>query len=255
MQEEKPAHRRVAFVTGASEGIGAAIALGLARDGFDVAVSSRRAGRLANIVAQLTAAGARAAVVELDLASQSSIEQAMAAAIGACGHVDVLVNNAAIPLHKLALEVTRAEWEALMETNLTGIFFLTQQMGRHLVASGRPGSIISIASTHGVVGLAKRSTYGIAKAAVMHMTKMLAIEWAEHGIRVNAIAPSTVETPSRAAAFAADPGMRDALLSRIPLHRFCTTDEIAGAARYLASPQAAYITGHTLLLDGGLTSY
>ena len=255
MQEQKPAARRVAFVTGAAEGIGAAIAMGLARDGYDVAVSSRYPERLANSVAQLTALGACAVAVELDLGSQSSIEQAMAAAIDAYGHVDVLVNNAAIPLHKLALDVTREEWEAVMSVNLTGTFFLSQQMGRHLVDSKRPGSIISIASTHGVVGLARRSTYGIAKAAVIHMTRMLAIEWAEHGVRVNAIAPATVETPSRAAAFAADPGMRDALLARIPLHRFCTPEEIAGAACYLASPQAAYITGQTLLLDGGLTSY
>ena len=255
MQEQKPAARRVAFVTGAAEGIGAAIAMGLARDGYDVAVSSRYPERLANSVAQLTALGACAVAVELDLGSQSSIEQAMAAAIDAYGHVDVLVNNAAIPLHKLALDVTREEWEAVMSVNLTGTFFLSQQMGRHLVDSKRPGSIISIASTHGVVGLARRSTYGIAKAAVIHMTRMLAIEWAEHGVRVNAIAPATVETPSRAAAFAADPKMRDALLARIPLHRFCTAEEIAGAACYLASPQAAYITGQTLLLDGGLTSY
>jgi NAD(P)-dependent dehydrogenase (short-subunit alcohol dehydrogenase family) len=141
-----------------------------------------------------------------------------------------------------------------MGTNLRGTFFLSQQMGRHLVGRGRPGSIISIASTHGVLGFAQRSTYGISKAAIIHMTRMLAIEWAEHGIRVNAVAPGTTETPSRAPALA-DPTVRAAMLNRVPLRRFATAEEIAGAVSYLASPQAAYVTGQTLLVDGGLTAY
>jgi len=139
-------------------------------------------------------------------------------------------------------------------TDLSGTFFMSQQMGRHLIERGQPGSIISIASTHGVVALAGRSAYGISKAAVIHMTKMLAIEWAEHGIRVNAVAPGTVLTPSRAA-LPQEPGHREAMRNRIPLRRECTPDEVAGAISYLVSPQAAYITGQTILLDGGLTSY
>ena len=254
MQERKPAGRQAALVTGAAQGIGAAIALGLARDGFDLVVASTRPGKLAGIVAQLEAAGARAVPVALDLLSQSSIEQAMAEAIGAFGHIDVLVNNAGIPLRKAALEVTAEEWEKVIGTNLTGTFFLSQQMGRHLVGSGRPGCIINIASTHGVVALAERSSYGISKAAIIHMTKFLAIEWAEHGIRVNAIAPGTVATPSRAATMA-DPKAREMMVNRVPLRRFATAEEVAGAVSYLASPRASYITGHTLLLDGGLTAY
>ncbi len=255
MPERKSADRRAAFVTGASQGIGAAIAVGLARDGFDVAVSSHRVDKLADTVAAIETAGARALPVALDLASQSSIEQAMAAVGAAYSTIDVLVNNAGIPLNKAALEVTPAEWASVLDVNLTGTFFMTQQMGRHLVNAKRPGSIISIASTHGVVGLARRSTYGISKAAIIQMTRMLAVEWAKHDIRVNAVAPGTVETPSRATTFAADPKLRETLLKRIPLHRFCTIDEVAGAVRYLASPAAAIITGQTLLLDGGLTSY
>ena len=259
MQERKSTDRRTVFVTGASQGIGAAIAIGLARDGFDVAVSSRGIEKLSDVMAQITATGARALPVELDVRSSSSIEQAMASVIAEFGHLDVLINNAAIALRKSALEITPAEWENVMGTNLSGTFFMSQQMGRHLIGGGRPGCIISIASTHGVVALAGRSAYGISKAAIMHMTKMLAIEWAAHGIRVNAIAPGTVEmTPARAALRAASPvddGYPESMLNRIPLHRFATTGEIAGAACYLASPQAAYITGQTLLLDGGLTAY
>jgi 2-deoxy-D-gluconate 3-dehydrogenase len=126
-------------------------------------------------------------------------------------------------------------------------------MGRHLVQARRPGCIISIASTFAMIGIAERAAYGISKAAVAHMSKMLAIEWAEHGIRVNAVAPGTVETPSRAAGLA-DPVRRELVTSRIPLGRFGTAEEIAAAVRYLASPGAAFVTGHTLVVDGGTTA-
>ena len=255
MQEQNSTGRRAALVTGASQGIGAAIALALARDGFDVAVSATRAENLAGTVAALAPTGARVVPVAFSLRSLPSVEQAMTEVIRAFPHLDVLVNNAGVTLRKTALEVTPAEWGTVIDTNLKGTFFLSQQMGRHLIGSGRTGCIISVASTHGVVALAQRSTYGISKAAIIHMTRMLAIEWAEHGIRVNAIAPGTVETPSRAAFFAADPKLREALLQRIPLHTFGTAEEVAGAVCYLASPQATCITGQTLLLDGGLTAY
>lgn len=252
----KPTGRQAAFVTGASYGIGAATALALARDGYDVAVAATRVENLSNVVTQLGAMGARVAPLALDLRSQSSIEQAMAAAIEALGRVDLLVNNAGITLRRRALEVTAAEWDAVIRTNLTGSFFMSQQMGRHLIGSGRAGCIINIASTFGIIGLAERSTYGISKAGMIHMTKMLAIEWAEHGIRVNAIAPGRVASgsPLRTAT-ASDPKLLELLHSRIPLHRSATSEEIAAAVCYLASPQAAYITGHTLLMDGGLTAY
>ena len=254
MQEHKSTGRRTALVTGASQGIGEAIAVALARDGFDVAVSSTRPEKLAGVLAQIEAAGTRVVPVALDVRSQSNIEQAMAAVIDALGHLDVLVNNAGVPLRKSALEVTAAEWDTVIGTNLTGAFFISQQMGRHLIGSGRPGCIISIASTHGVLGVAQRSTYGISKAAMIHMTRMLAIEWAQHGIRVNAIAPGRVDTPSRAGSYS-DPKYIESMLNRVPLHRFGTSDEVAAAACYLASPEAAYITGQTLFLDGGLTAY
>jgi 2-deoxy-D-gluconate 3-dehydrogenase len=245
--------RRTAFVTGASQGIGAAIAVALARDGYDVAVSSTHPEKLAGTLAAVAAAGAKAVPVALDVRSQASIEQAMAQVLETCGHLDVLVNNAGVPLRKPALELSAGEWDTVIGVNLTGTFFMSQQMGRHLVKGGRPGSIISIASTHGLVAMDQRSAYGIAKAAVMQMTRMLAIEWADHRIRVNAVAPGRVDTPSRAGSLA-EPGYRDKALGRIPLQRFGTAEEVAGAVRYLASPEAAYITGQTLVLDGGLTA-
>jgi 2-deoxy-D-gluconate 3-dehydrogenase len=247
--------RPAALVTGASYGIGAATAVGLARDGFDVAVSELRPEDLKETVAAIEAAGARAVPVALDVRALADIERAMAEVLEALGRLDVLVNNAGVPLTRPALEVTPAEWDEVLGVNLKGAFFLSQQMGRHLIGSKRPGAIVSLASTHGVIGLAGRSTYGIAKGGIVQMTRMLAIEWAEHGIRVNAVAPGTVETRSRAAFFAANPGRRERLMERIPLRRFATAEEIAGAICYLASPKAAFITGQTLLVDGGLTAY
>ena len=246
--------RRAAFVTGASQGIGAATALALAREGFDVALSSTHPEKLSPVLEQLAATGIRAVPVALDVCSPSSIEAAMAPVLAAFGRLDVLVNNAGIPLRKAALEVTMPEWDAVMRTNVTGTFFMSQQMGRHLIAAKRQGCIINLASTFGVIGMAERSTYGISKAAIIHMTRVLAIEWAEYGIRVNAIAPGRVDTPSRADSYR-DPQYIEAARNRIPLHRFGTSEEIAAAACYLASPEAAYITGHTLLMDGGLTAW
>lgn len=245
--------RRTAFVTGASYGIGAAIALNLARDGFDVAVSATRLENLTEIVTKLEASGARALPIALNLRSLASVEQATDAAIMAFGQLDVLINNAGVPLHKAAIDVTPEDWNTVMQTNVMGAFFACQKAGRHFIDSGRPGCIVNLASTFGVVGYADVSVYGISKAAIIHMTKMLAVEWAKHGIRVNAVAPGTVETPSRTMTLA-DPDTRQAILDKVPLHRFGTAEEMADAVCYLVSPAAAYITGQTLLLDGGLTA-
>lgn len=248
--------RPVALVTGASYGIGAASALALARQGYDVALTATRADNLAQAAADVEAAGARAARVALDLRSQQSIERAVAEAVRALGRIDVLVNNAGTTAGSRALDVTVEEWRTVMDTNLTGTFFVTQQVGRHLVDARRPGCIISITSTHGMIGAPQRSAYGISKAAIIQMTRMLAIEWAEHGIRVNSVAPGRVDTPSPLrAAHSADPRYMAGVISKIPLRRVATSDDVAGAVAYLASPAASYITGQTLVLDGGLTSY
>ncbi len=248
--------RPVAFVTGASYGIGAACALALARDGYDIAISATRVENLANTIARLKTSGRRVLPVALDLNQQPSIELAMAAVIAAFGRADVLVNNAAANLRKKALDITPDEWDACLRVNLTGTFFLTQQMGRQLIAAKRPGSIISITSVQGVIGADQRSAYGIGKAGVMQMSRMLAIEWAEHGIRVNTVAPGRLDTesPSRKSTVGREPDYLTAMISKIPLHRLCTVEDVAAAVSYLAGGQASYITGQSLMLDGGLTA-
>jgi NAD(P)-dependent dehydrogenase (short-subunit alcohol dehydrogenase family) len=175
--------------------------------------------------------------------------------IAALGRIDVLVNNAGANLRKLAVDVTAAEWDAVMNVNIRGTFFLTQTIGRAMIASGRGGAIVNIASTHALAGTPERSTYGISKAALVGMTRMLAVEWAAHGIRVNAVAPGRLATPSPSRADkGADQAYMDAMLKRIPLRRLATTEEVAAAVVYLASPAAASITGQMLVLDGGLTA-
>jgi NAD(P)-dependent dehydrogenase (short-subunit alcohol dehydrogenase family) len=251
---EQALKQRAALVTGASYGIGGATAVGLAEDGFDVAVTDLRTDDLSETVAKISALGRRAVPIALDVQSQKSVEHCFAAALAALGQLDVLVNNAGVPSPGTpAVDLTREEWKLIQGVDLEGVFFMSQQLGRHLITTKRPGAIVSLASTHGTVGFAGASAYGIAKAGVSHMTKMLAIEWAEHGIRVNAIAPGTTETRSRAPRLAV-PENRERMLKRIPLGRFGTAEEMAAAIRYLVSPQASYITGHTLMLDGGLTA-
>ena len=149
--------------------------------------------------------------------------------------------------------MTDAEWDDVIDTNLKGAFFLSQLFGRDCIAKGRPGAIVSIASTHGMTGIAGRSVYGISKAGLIQMTRMLAIEWAPHNIRVNAIAPTTVMTESRQQLLS-DPKARANALSRIPSGRFATPEEVAAAVVYLASPATGSVTGHTLAVDGGLTA-
>jgi NAD(P)-dependent dehydrogenase (short-subunit alcohol dehydrogenase family) len=243
------------MVTGASLGIGAGTALALADAGYDLVVSATRLENLSATVASIEARGAAVTALVLNLCSQESISRAIEQATAAHGRLDLLVNNAGVTLRKKALEVTRDEWDGVIQPNLTGTFFITQAMGRHLVAGERAGSIINIASTHGLVGFATRSVYGISKAALMQMTRMLAIEWAEYGIRVNAVAPGRVESASPARAEnVSDPNYMRMAMARVPLHRSATIDEVAAAVCYLASADAAYITGQTLVLDGGLTA-
>ena len=241
-----------ALVTGASTGIGRAIALALARGGFDLAVTDLEPERLADLARHPDIAGRRVVPLPLQLRSEESIRQAFARAVDGLGRVDLLVNNAGRALHKPAVEIAWSEWDEVMDANLKGGFFLSTTFAARCLAERRAGAVVNIASTHGLVGLADRSVYGISKGGIVQMTRMLAIEWAAHGIRVNAVAPGTVETPSRAAGLA-DPVRRKLVTSRIPLGRFGSAEEIAAAVCYLASPGAAFVTGHTLVVDGGTT--
>ncbi len=246
--------KRVALVTGASYGLGAATALAFARDGYDVALTELRPDDLAKTVSKVEALGARALPLALDLRSHQSIEDVVGNTVRAFGRVDALANNAGAILVKKAVDVTPAEWSALIDVNLTGTFFLPQRVGRHMIDNKQPGSIVTVTSVHGIIGVPNATTYGITKGALNQMTRMLAIEWAEHGSRVNAVAPGRLVTESPARARTTfDPKYIAMMTEKTPLHRLATVDEVAAAMCYLAGPRAASITGHIMVLDGGLT--
>ena len=244
---------RRALITGRSAGLGRAIAVALAREGYDLALTELSADALKDTLAEPEIKKRKAVAIALDLRSQDSIKAAFERATKELGDIDLLVNNAGRALLKPVVDVTDAEWDDVIDTNLKGAFFLSQLFGRACIARNRPGVIVSMASTHGMTGIAGRSVYGISKAGLIQMTRMLAIEWADKNIRVNAIAPTTVMTESRQQLLS-DPDKRAAALSRIPSGRFATPEEIAAAVVYLASPGAASVTGHTLPVDGGLTA-
>lgn len=242
----------VAFITGTSGGLGQTIAAALAREGYDLALTEIDVSQLKDTLAHPDVAKRKVAALPLDLRSRESINAAFADARARLGDIDLLVNNAGRALLKPSVSVTDADWDDVMNTNLKGAFFLSQLFARACIDGKRSGSIVSIASTHGMTGIGERLVYGISKAGLIQMTKMLAIEWAGKNIRVNAVAPATVMTASREKLLS-DPDARARMLSRIPIGRFVTPEEVAAAVVYLASPGAAAVTGHTLPVDGGVT--
>ncbi len=253
MTQPDPLTRRVALVTGAAYGIGAATAVRLARDGFDVAITELDRAELASTANAVRAAGGRACELVLDVRSIAAIDEVVAGTLETLGRLDVLVNNAGVPLSKAALDVEPEEFDNVQAINVRGSYFMAQRFARQLVACGRGGCIVNIASTFAVIGVPGVSVYGLSKGAVASMTRHLAAEWATYGIRVNAIGPGAVETPLRAAHFARHPDWRAWNLERIPLGRFGTAEDSAAAVAYLASDDSAYLNGHLLMIDGALT--
>jgi NAD(P)-dependent dehydrogenase (short-subunit alcohol dehydrogenase family) len=241
------------LITGASYGVGEQTAIIFAQQGYQVAITATKASNLNNTKKNLQELGVDPLCCELNLRSHESIQQVIQQVIGHFGALDTLVNNAGENIRKLAVDVTKDAWDTLIATNLTGTFLMSQSFGKYLIENRRPGSIIQVASVHGLIGAQERSTYGISKAAILHMTKMLAIEWADHQIRVNAVAPGRLETesPSRAGT-GNNPEYMAAMLKKVPLHRLATAHEVGQAIYYLASSVAKSITGHTIVLDGGI---
>jgi NAD(P)-dependent dehydrogenase (short-subunit alcohol dehydrogenase family) len=246
---------KVAIVTGASRGIGEAIATAYAEAGARLVLSSRRMENVGPVAEKIRAAGGRAIAVAAHAGHLDEVAKLVARAKEEFGRIDIAVNNAGTSIHfGPVVTANEAEWDKTFQTNLKGYFFLCKEVVPVMREQGY-GKIINVASGAGVVPFPGMGVYGSIKAAIIMFTKYLAVEEGPHGIRVNAIAPGTVDTPSRAEYFAAHPAARAAMIERVPFRRFGTPGEVAGMVRYLASPQAAYITGQTLVLDGGLTSY
>jgi 3-oxoacyl-[acyl-carrier protein] reductase len=239
---------RIALVTGASQGIGRACALELARAGATVALAARNEAKLAAVAAEIEAAGGQAAAFALDVASEESIKAGAKAVLERFGKVEILVNNAGITRDGLTMMMKRADWDDVLGTNLTGAFLLTQGLIRPMLKN-RWGRIINISSVVGRTGQAGQVNYAASKAGLIGMTRSLAREVASRGITVNAVAPGYIETPMTAVL---DEKLRAAMLEQIPLGRAGTDLEIAQSVAFLASDAAAYITGHVLDVNGGM---
>jgi 3-oxoacyl-[acyl-carrier protein] reductase len=239
---------RVALITGASQGIGRACAVALAQAGAQVALAARSTKKLEAVKAEIEAAGGRAEVFELDLASEESIKACAKAVVAAFGKIEILVNNGGITRDTLMLRMKRQDWDDVLTTNLTGAFLMTQACASPMLKA-RWGRVINVASVVGETGQAGQANYAASKAGLIGLTKSLARELASRSITVNAIAPGYIAT---AMTDALTEDQKNAMLSHVPLGRAGTAEEIAAATVFLASEEAGYITGHTLDINGGL---
>ena len=239
---------RIALVTGASQGIGRACAMELARAGATVALAARNEAKLAEAVSEIEAAGGKGAAFALDIASEESIKSAARAVLERFGKVEILVNNAGITRDGLMLRMKRADWDEVLGTNLTGAFLLSQALLSPMLKN-RWGRIINISSVVGRTGHAGQVNYAASKAGLIGLTRSMAREVASRGITVNAVAPGYIETPMTAVL---DEKQRAAMMAAIPLGRPGTDGEIAQSVAFLASDAAGYITGHVLDVNGGM---
>jgi 3-oxoacyl-[acyl-carrier protein] reductase len=239
---------KVAVVTGASQGIGRETALALSEAGAKVAVAARNEEKLAALVAEISAAGGEAVVVKMDVADAEQVKAGFKQVLKKFGRLDILVNNAAITRDGLALRMKQDDWEAVIRTNLTGAHLCTQQALATMMRA-RAGRIINIASIVAEMGNAGQANYVAAKAGLIGLTKAIAIEMASRSITVNAVAPGFIETPMTDVL---GDKVKEELKARIPLGRMGSARDVAAAIVFLASDEAAYITGHVLDVNGGM---
>ena len=239
---------RVALVTGASQGIGRAIALHLALAGYPVALAARNAGKLAEVKAEIEAAGGVAESFVLDVAEEASVRQTAKAVLERFGTVGILVNNAGATRDGLALRMKLADFDDVLRSNLTGAFLLTQALLSPMMKA-RWGRVINIASVVGETGAAGQANYAASKAGMIGLTKSLAREFASRGITVNAVAPGFIQT---AMTDTLTEAQKAGILAQIPLGRYGLVDDVAAAVAFLCSDAAGYITGHTLDVNGGM---
>jgi NAD(P)-dependent dehydrogenase (short-subunit alcohol dehydrogenase family) len=240
---------RHALVTGASSGLGRHFASVLAQAGASVTAGARREQPLAQTVEAIIASGAQAHAVSLDVTDAASVEQAFAAAEARFGPVSIVINNAGVTVTRPALEMTADDWTSVIGTNLKGAWTVAQHAARRMIHHGIGGCIVNIASILGLRVAGGVATYAVSKAGMVQMTKSLALEWARHRIRVNALAPGYVETELNDAFFNSDAGK--ALIRRIPQRRLGEARELDGALLLLASDAGSYMTGSIVVVDGG----
>jgi len=241
---------QTALVTGASSGLGRHFALTLARAGAHVAVCARRTEKLASLVDEIEAFDGRAMAFAMDVTDLASIEAAVDAAETELGALNVLINNAGIAVQKDVLDTTEADYDNLFDTNTKGAFFVAQAVGRRMIQHGHGGAIVNIASVAAVRAVRQLSIYCMSKIAVTQMTKSMALEWAQHNIRVNAIAPGYIETEMNQAFFASDPGKKFA--STFLRRRVGVPANLDGALFLLATSAGDFMTGETIVVDDGL---
>jgi 2-deoxy-D-gluconate 3-dehydrogenase len=239
---------KVAIVTGCNTGLGAGMAQALADAGCDIVGVSRHGA--ADTQRRVESAGRRFADLRADLESIAPVDEIVRSAIEAFGRIDVLVNNAGIIRRASALQFTESDWDAVSNVNLKSLFFLSQAVARRYVQQGAGGKIINIASVLSFQGGIRVASYTAAKSGVLGLTRLLANEWAAHGINVNAIAPGYMAT-SNTAALRSDEQRNAEILSRIPAGRWGVPEDLAGPVVFLASAASGYMHGHTLAVDGG----
>lgn len=241
------------MVTGASRGIGRSLATGLAKYGADVIVTGRTVSELKEAAADVQSQGRRSLVIPMDMTRVGEIKSGVEKAYQTFQRIDILVNNAGINIPKPALEVAEEDWCKVIDTNLTGLFFCSQAVGRIMIKQKR-GKIINISSQAGTVAIKLRAAYCSSKGAVNLLTKVLALEWGPHNINVNAVAPTFIETPMTRPMFE-DSSFKGMVLNNIVLGRIGQPKDVLGAVIYLASEASDLVTGHVLLVDGGWTAH
>jgi 3-oxoacyl-[acyl-carrier protein] reductase len=239
---------RTAFITGASQGIGRACALTLAKKGAAVALAARNQEKLTEVVSEIVASGGLAAAFELDVTDEEQIKSAIKAAIGQFGKIDILVNNAGITRDQLIMRMKRADWDAVLQTNLTSAYLCTQAVSSSMLKQ-RWGRIINITSVFGEMGQAGQANYSASKAGLIGLTMAVARELGSRNITCNAVAPGFIET---AMTEVLGEEFKQNAAKQIPLGRVGTVDDVANAVAFLASEEASYITGHVLDVNGGM---
>jgi NAD(P)-dependent dehydrogenase (short-subunit alcohol dehydrogenase family) len=244
---------KIALVTGAGRGIGRALAIGLAEAGADVALFARTASDIEDVAHEIRALGRKAYPFSVDVTNREQIEEAVQQIIEQTGRLDILVNNAGMNIRSQALAVTDEEWDTIMQTNLKSAFLCSQIVARHMQQE-EYGRIINIASVAGQVALRTGVVYAATKAAMIQMTKVLALEWGKYGINVNSIGPWYFKTPLTEKILA-NPDYLAEIIARTPLRRVGELEELVGPAVFFASDAANYVTGQTLFVDGGMTIY